>query len=54
MGVSFDKMIHYHSLKKSGDSRINEMTLELFLEAKTSGFFEEHKNASFLKDMLTQ
>ena len=53
-GVSVDHLIHYHALKKTGDTRINEMTLENFIAAKSSGFFEEHKDASFLKEMLSQ
>lgn len=36
-GISFDHLIHYHSLKKNGDQRVEKLTLGQFIEAKKLG-----------------
>lgn len=41
-GISFDHLIHYHTLKKTGDERLMKMNLGEFLEAKVAGSFEEY------------
>ena len=51
-GISFDHLIHYHSLKKSGDERLMKMNLGDFVEAKLGGAFEEYdmkKDPNFIK-----
>ena len=39
---SLETLIHYHSLKKSGDKRIAKHTYGSFIEAKKNGEFEKH------------
>lgn len=40
--AQLEHVVHYHSMKKSGDSRISEHTFGSFSEAKTNGKFEEY------------
>jgi hypothetical protein len=39
---SLDAMIHYHALKKSGNSQIKNHTYGSFVEAKKNGEFSEY------------
>jgi len=51
-GMTFDHLIHYHSLKKSGDKRVMKMNLGQFVDAKIGGAFEEYdvkKDPLFIK-----
>ena len=45
--TTFDHLIHYHSLKKTGDQRIAKHTYGSFSEAKKNGDFEDY---DILKD----
>lgn len=50
--MSFEHLIHYHSLKKSGDTRLMKMNLGEFVNAKMNGAFEEYdvkKDPNFIK-----
>lgn len=54
-GASLENLIHYHSLKKSGDDRVKGLTLGEFIEAKLSGVFEEYNvesDPAFIKYKL--
>jgi len=56
-GVSFDHLIHYHSMKKTGDARLKKMNFGEFVNAKADGHFEEYdvkKDPNFVKYQLTK
>ena len=40
--TTFDNLVHYHAMKKVGDSRILKHTYGSFVEAKEAGEFEEY------------
>lgn len=40
--VTFDNLIHYHALKKQGDSKIIKHSLGTFVDAKNNGEFEKY------------
>jgi len=40
--TTFDNLVHYHALKKTGDERIMKHTYGSFTEAKAAGEFEEY------------
>jgi hypothetical protein len=41
-GLSVEHLLHYHSLKKTGDTNISGMTYGDFLEAKMDGTFDKY------------
>ena len=45
--TSFDHLVHYHALKKTGDARMKNHTYGSFQEAKKNGEFEDY---DILKD----
>jgi hypothetical protein len=56
-GASLEHLLHYHALKKSGDNRVETITLGDFLEAKENGVFETYDyttDPSFIKNMLME
>jgi len=40
--TSYDNLIHYHAMKKSGDPRIMNHTYGSFTDAKQNGEFEAY------------
>ena len=40
--TTFDHLVHYHSLKKTGDARMQNHTYGSFSEAKKNGEFEDY------------